>query len=110
MDVYNFFNRNTTGFLTNFLSEVLGGPVKFVEYEEVTRNFKKDENPEITLKIFKFGLNGKVFEFLIIPDNEIRFYFHNTNLGITPKISHQVESVKLSLLQKIRDYKINQII
>lgn len=113
MDLYNFFNRNTTGFLTNFLSEILKGPVKFVEYEELTRN----ENPEVTFKVFKFGLNGEVFEFLITPDNRIGFYFHSSNLkpehsillGSSLTNSH-VEPVRLNLLSIIREYKINQIV
>lgn len=125
MDLYNFFNRNTTGFLTNFLSEILKGPVKFVEYEELTRNSKKDangqyvyENPEVTIKVFKFGLNGEVFEFLITPDNRIGFYFHSA-VGLKPEHSillgssltnSNVESVRLNLLSILREYKINQIV
>ena len=124
MDVYNFFNRNTTGFLTNFLSEILKGPVKFVEYEELTRNSKKDangqyiyENSEVTIKVFKFGLNGEVFEFLITPDNRIGFYFHSAVLKPEHSIllgtsltNSNVESVRLNLLSILREYKINQIV
>lgn len=124
MDLYNFLNRNTTGFLTNFLSEILKGPVKFVEYEEVTRNSKKDangqyvyENPEVTIKVFKFGLNGEVFEFFIAPDNRIVFYFHSANLKPEHSIllgssltNFYVESVRLNLLSILREYKINQIV
>lgn len=124
MDVYNFLNINNTGFLTNFLSETLKGPVKFVEYEEVTRNSKKDangqyvyENPEVTIKVFKFGLNGEVFEFFIAPDNRIVFYFHSANLKPEHSIllgssltNSNVESVRLNLVSILREYKINQII
>jgi hypothetical protein len=129
MDLYNFFNRNTTGFLTNFLSELLKSPVKFVEYEEKTRNSsgigdnifdskkESDQDSKITIKVFKFGLNGEVFEFLITPDNRIGFYFHSSNLkpehsillGSSLTNSH-VEPVRLNLLSIIREYKINQIV
>lgn len=124
MNLYNFLNHNNTGFLTNFLSQILKGTVKFVEYEEVTRNSKKDangqyvyENPEVTIKVFKFGLNGEVFEFFIAPDNRIVFYFHSANLKPEHSIllgssltNSNVESVRLNLLSILRDYKINQII
>jgi hypothetical protein len=109
MDLYNFLNHNNTGFLTNFLSDLLKGPVKFVEYRT-----------EKTIKIFAFGLNGfhfggnEIFEFLITPDNKIGFYFHNLSLhsiylGNSSTNSH-VELVRLNLLQSIREIKINQII
>lgn len=121
MDLYNFFNRNTTGFLTNFLSEILKGPVKFVEYK--CENFTRNENPllypspEVKIKVFKFGLNGEVFEFLITPDNRIGFYFHSDVLKPEHSIllgssltNSNVESVRLNLLSILREYKINQIV
>lgn len=131
MDLYNFFNRNTTGFLTNFLSEILKGPVKFVEYEERIRNgdthiFKGNifgkSGIKSEVKIFKFGLRGAIFEFIISSNNKIGFYFPDPTIGAVMGLpgstsfygssltNSNVESVRLNLLSILREYKINQIL
>jgi hypothetical protein len=120
MEIYNFYNRKTSGPICNFLSKWLPG-IKLVDYKIL--NIPNNLIYGDSVKVFTLGYDVNCFDFLISKGDILSINsksshlargkmadFYKNFMGGSSNTNKELIDMKSFLLSIMRNYKIDDIL